>query len=200
MRTNSRPQLLRIRLKPREFFLQKGIDIPGSVWARAQFPFKPQPFGIGGDRLHEKLFDPSVQSASLDRFLEDPARPLVYGVSSAPDDTTAKYFAAFLVQSYLEAVHASQAQVLWARLDSGYENKFVNQEPSLLVITGLCPNSTVVKLEKARDLLEQNSHIPRIVVVAGEDPITFFKTRLYYPIHNLFFHSNEIVKRKVEVI
>jgi hypothetical protein len=67
-------------------------------------------------------------------------------------------------------------------------------------VTGLSPNSTAVKLEKTRDLLEQNSHIPRIIVVAGEDPVTFLKSRLYYPVHNIFFHSPGVLKRKVEVI
>lgn len=193
-------QRIQIRVKPREMFLQRGIDIPGSVWAQGAFKFDPQPFGVGNERLNDKLFDASLQNDSLERFKADPSRPLVYGVSSAPDDSRAKYFAAYLVQHYLETVHASQTQVLWARLDSGFENKFLNIEPSLLVITGLSPNSTAVKLEKARDLLEHNSHLPRIVVIAGEDPITFMKSRLFYPVHNLFFHSAEIVKRKVEVI
>jgi len=193
-------QRIQIRVKSRETFLQRGVDIPGSVWTQPAFKFDPQPFAVGNERLNDKIFKESVQTESLERFKADPTRPLVYGVSAAPDDSRAKYFAAYLVQHYLENVHPSQTQVLWARLDSGFENKFLTVEPSLLVITGLSPNSTAVKLEKARDLLEQNSNIPRIVVVAGEDPVTFMKSRLFYPLHNIYFHSTQIVKRKVEVI
>jgi len=191
---------LLVKLKHREFFLQRGCDIPGSVWATQPFRFDPQPFGVGGERIHERLYEASVQQESLNRFLENPMAPLAYGVGSEPDDARAKMFAAWLVQAYLDQVHASYSTVLWARLDSGFENRFLQEEPSLLVLTGLSPNSTAVKLEKARDLLEKNTHIPRIVVVAGEDPITFFKTRLYSPIHNLFFHSQGVIKRRVEVI
>ena len=85
-------------------------------------------------------------------------------------------------------------------LTGGFENKSLNAEPSLLVITGLTPNSTPVKLEKARDLLEKHSNIPRIVVMAGEDPITFFMTRLYYSVNSIYYHSSALVKQRVEIV
>jgi hypothetical protein len=76
-----------------------------------------------------------------------------------------------------------------------------NQEQaSLLVLSNLTPNSTAAKLEKTRDMLEFYADIPRIVVIAGEDPITFFSRRLFWRVNNLFFLSSSLVKRKVEVV
>ena len=203
MSTSNQPSLpegrLQIKLKAREKFLIRGVDVPGYIWQERPFTFAPQDFAVGGERLHEKIYDSEVQTNSLARFLDKPTAPHVYGVASSPSDARAKYFAAFLVQTFLEKAPPNLV-VKWEAL---YGNTFANPaldlEPSLIVITGLSPNSSNTKLEKARDLLEKHSSIPRIVVLAGEDPITFFATRLYSPIHNLYFHSASTVKRRVEI-
>lgn len=190
---------INIRLKSRSRFLMRGVDIPGYIWQEPPFNFNPLDFGVGGDRIKEKVFDSEVQVKSLDRFLENPEYPSVYGVASAPSDQRAKYFAAFLVQNFLESAPLN-ATVRWDSLYGSFDNPGMSTEPSLLVITGLTPNSTPVKLEKARDLLEKHSGIPRIVVIAGEDPITFFMTKLFYRVNNLYFHSSALNKRRIEVV
>lgn len=188
-----------IKLKPRDRFLIRGVDVPGYIWQETPFRFDPMDFAVGGDRLKEKIFEGRLQRESLDRFLEDPTYPSVYGVASSPSDQRAKYFAAFLVQHYLEAAPLNRT-VKWESLHGGFDNQAMNFEPSMLVISGLTPNATAVKLEKARDLLEKHSGIPRIVIIAGEDPITFFSTKLYYPVHNIYHYSSALVRRRVEVI
>ena len=87
-----------IRLRARDRFLQRGINIPGYIWQESPFNFVPMDFAIGGDRLKEKFFDSDVQVKSLERWIEDPISPIVYGVGSSPSDQRAKYFAAYLVQ------------------------------------------------------------------------------------------------------
>lgn len=203
MSTANQPSLpegrIHIKLKAREKFLVRGIDVPGYVWQERPFNFAPEDFAVGGDRLHEKIFDSEVQSNSLARFLHNPRSPNIYGVASAPSDARAKYFAAYLVQQFVDK-SPPNLTVKWEHLyGDNFKNPALEYEPSLIVLTGLSPNSSNTKLEKARDLLEKHSAIPRIVVIAGEDPVTFFSTRLFCPVHNLYFHSSAIVKRKVEI-
>lgn len=188
-----------IKVKPRDFFMMRGIDIPGYIWQEPSFKFDPKDFGVGGGRLNEKIFESDIQTQSLDRFTEDPTAPIVYGVGSAPSDQRAKYFAAYLVQTFLE-VAPLNATVLWETVYSGYKNTAIDASPSMLVVSGLTPNSDARKLEKARDLLEKNGDIPRIVIVAGEDPITFLSTRLFCSVKGIFFHCSPLSRRKVETI
>jgi hypothetical protein len=190
---------VKIKLRARERFLERGVDIPGYIWQEAPFPFKPHPFAVGSDRLNDRIFNPDVQIESHDRFLENPTENIIYGVASAPSDQRAKFFAAHLVQTFLDRAPPN-VTVRWENLYSSFSNPALDAQPSLLVITGLNPNALPVKLEKARELLEKHWGIPRIVVIAGEDPVTFFSTRLYCSVNSIYFHSSTMVKRKVEVL
>lgn len=188
-----------IKLRARDRFLQRGVEVPGYIWQERPFHFNPLPFAVGGDRMNERIFNPEIQLESLSRWRENPTKNIIYGVASAPSDLRAKYFAAFLVQVYINNAPPNTS-IRWEPLYSSFNNPALMAEPSLLIITGLTPNSTPVKLEKARDLLEKHSGIPRIVVVSGEDPVTFFSTRLYSSLNSLYFHSSDLVKRTVEVV
>jgi hypothetical protein len=187
-----------IKLESKDFFYTHGVSVPGNLWAERPFKFNPSDFVVGGDRLQEKMFLADVQATSLERFVEDPEAAIIYGVASAPNDSNAKVFAAYLVQTYLQ--HKGHARVKWEQLYGDFSNKSLSYDYDLLVITGLTPNSTNVKLEKARDLLEHHCDIPRIVVIAGEDPITYFSTRLYKTVNNIYYHSSKLVKSKIEVV
>lgn len=188
-----------VKLKARERFLERGIDVPGYIWQERPFTFMPQDFAVESERLKEKVFPSELQIESLERFISDPTNNLIYGVASSPSDQRAKFFAAYLVQLFLEGAPPN-VSVRWENLYSTFNNPAMDAQPSLLVMTGLTPNAMPVKLEKARDLLEKHSNIPRIVVIAGEDPVTYFSNRLYSPLNNLYFHSSSLVKRKVEIV
>ena len=191
-----------INLKPREKFLAKGIDIPAHVWRERAFSFKPTPFGVQSEKLNDRIIGAETQYNSIESFAANPLAPCVYGVSSAPSDDKAKYFAAFLVQTFVIGVPATHNNIVWHYLYGDLKNPLLTSgsRPNLLVLTGLSPNSSNYKLEKARDLLEHFSDIPRIVVIAGEDPITFFATRLYHKLTHLYYHSASIVKRRIECV
>jgi hypothetical protein len=49
----------------------------------------------------------------------------------------------------------------------------------LLVLTNLTADSTPEKIEKAVDLLQMYSNIPRVLLVSGADPLDFAVNRLY---------------------
>lgn len=194
--------MTKILLKDRSKFLSKGVFIPESIWRTKPFTFSPITFGVNTEKLTDKLVGPDVQRKSLQNFIDAPYAPWIYGIASAPSDDIAKYFAAYLVQQFILHSPPSRNTISWHHLYSDFKNSLIenDEKPSLLVITGLTPNSTSPKLEKARDLLEHFDNIPRLVVIAGEDPITFFATRLHYKLTNLFFSSSSLVKRKIEAV
>jgi hypothetical protein len=191
----------KIKLRKRDFFVQRGATIPGHIWKEQPFKFDPVTFAVEDEKLEKRFFEASVQEKSLQGFLENPAAPHVYAVASEPNDSRALYFAAYLVQCYLESTQPPW-RVAWENLYGGFSNKLLDAEiePSFLVLSNLSPNSTNVKLEKARDLLTYYAHIPRVVVIAGEDPITFFARRLFFKTGRIFFHSSSIIKRQVQVV
>jgi len=47
------------------------------------------------------------------------------------------------------------------------------------VLSGCAENDTNMKTEKVRDLLSMYSHIPRVLVVGGTDPVAYSKTKLH---------------------
>lgn len=192
-----------IRLKPRDFFENRGVEIPASLWREPPFKFDPQPFGLSTAKFEEKFYLAAVQEDSLSGFVKDPFEPIIYGVGSAPNDSKAKLFAAYLVQQFLEQAHPSNT-VLWLSM-AMYNNQDKIREafsrtPSLIVVSGISPNSNNYKLEVLKELLDHHENIPRIVIVSGEDPISFLFGRMYIACNRVFFYSSAIVKRQIEII
>lgn len=59
------------------------------------------------------------------------------------------------------------------------EDHKLERDCRLLVISNLAENSTAMKVEKARDLLDKFSHIPRILTVGGIDPVLYSRNVLH---------------------
>lgn len=181
--------------------------VPGSVWRQSPFKWDPMTFACESEKLNEKFIEPSVQNESLLRFMHEPDLPMIYGVSGNPDDMKAKLFAAYLVQVHQQRM-GLKANVVWFTMYGGFDNPLLKEydpidgktDPSMLIISNLTPNAPGLKLDKTRDLLERFSDIPRVVVSAGEDPISFLTTRLYSPVHGLAYFSEALIKKRVEVI
>jgi hypothetical protein len=181
--------------------------VPGSVWKQGPFKWDPMAFACESEKLNEKVIEPIVQNKSLLQFMSEPDLPLIYCVSGNPDDAKAKLFAAYLVQIHQQRL-GLKANVVWHTMFGGFDNPLLKEydlidgkaEPSMIVISNLTPNSPGLKLDKTRDLLERFENIPRIVVVAGEDPMSFMTTRLYSAINGLAYFSESLVKKKIEII
>lgn len=190
----------RILLKnPETFFDERGIRVPRMVNRQAPFKFRPNTFTVGGKKMNEKVYNPSAQIQSLTGYLKNPLSPIVYGVGSQSNPSMALYFAAYLVQKFCEITHSSN-YVQWVRPSDILNESTVRNSPSLLVISGLTPNTPSYRLDKVFQLLDEWDNIPRIVVVTGEDPITYFATRLHYKLDRIFFHDENVAKREVEVV
>jgi hypothetical protein len=79
-------------------------------------------------------------------------------------------------------------EFVWHSLYGGYSDELRDDKTasderlkkcSLLVLSNLAENSTAIKVEKARDLLNRYSHLNRIVVTAGMNPVEYAKTVLH---------------------
>ena len=125
---------------------------------------------------------------------------MVYIVCGNPDDSKAKYFAAHLALAHKQK-YAHRADIHWEPVFGGFDNPMLRKEiePTMLILSNLAENSTNVKLEKAKDLIEKYPNIPRVVVCSGEDPISFAATKLYVPAHGIAYFSNSLVKKVQEV-
>lgn len=181
--------------------------VPGDVWRQKFFAYKPTGFTAKSPELERgeddvpPVFDAKVQKDSLLAFLSDPTLPMTYIVTG--DEGMCEYFAAFLIQAHQERVGGG-AVVEWERIYNTYTNRLfktygerpnVNTDPSMIVLSDLSPLSNETALGKARDILSRFSDIPRVVVAAKEDPISFAATRLYAKtINAVAYFQNPLIK------
>ena len=172
--------------------------VPSSVWAQKPFKFDPAGFIPESPRIEKKIVEASAQTKSLTSFVQDPTRPMIYIVAGNPDDSKAKYFAAYLVAVHVQRLQV-KSNVVWDVLHGGWDNLTLKAEPmSMLVLSNLTDQSSKVKLEKARDLVEKWSTIPRILVCAGEDPISF-ATRMRIAAHGIAYFWSKNNKMVQEI-
>lgn len=191
---------MKIKIPPQSAFSSRGAVVPGSVWKEPGFTFTPRDYVPSGcPRLTEKVMAAGKQTDSLNRFLEDPSRPAVYGVGSAPADNKARYFAAFLVQSYLE--RSVSHSVIWEPLHVaiGPSSALKARTPTFLVLENIFDNTSSARLEKLRDLLLDYDSIPRVVITSGIDPFSMITGKLGYRMDGIFFHAEKSFKQ-VEVV
>ncbi len=198
-----------IKVAPRSFFLERSVEIPQWIWRQGSFRFHPAPFSPNSKRLTRKIIDPSQQMRAYSSWREDPTRfdGSTYFCASEPNDQYAAYFAVHLIQLWLKATEKTNRvpYVRWITCQSPDwkigRSLIEDDAPcDLLVISNLTPNSGRTRLERVRDLVLSVPSIPVILVVAGEDPISFGTQRLHLPVNAIFFHSSQLVKRHVEVI
>lgn len=189
---------MRISNNKMEWYSSKGVRVPHAFLEHRPFTFDPEDIKVGksGSYLKQRILPLEKQEAGLNNWLKNPSKPIVYGVGSEPSDAAAKYFAAHLVQKYVESVH--NRKVIFHHIYSGYSSPLItNEEPcTLLVLSGLSLDSTQSKIDKCVDLLEYYSNIPRIVVCSGVDPITFFSLRLKTKLHSFFHKVSSTVDRE----
>lgn len=190
-----------IKCNPKEWFDERGAVLPWNFLEHKPFRFLPEDFSIGrkDSYLKPRVIDLEKQETSLDNWTRNPTKPIVYGVGSEPTDSKARYFASYLIQRYVEAV--PNRKVIIHHVYSGFESPLIKNEEqcTLLVLHGLRPDSTAGKIEKCVDLLEFYKDIPRIVLVSGTDPITFFSTRLRTKIHSVYHDVAKTVNKEFAI-
>lgn len=182
--------------------LARGVDYTtilrrGSVFDVEKALTKMEP----NEKFPYKSISINKQLNAFDSILENPLRgSYVFGIGSVSTDLAAKQVAITIMNSafrtYMFSTYYQKKDYpLWHKVygslgdplrDSQKEN------PSMLIISNVAENSTNIKIEKTRDLLEKFSNIPRIVVVSGQNPATFFAEKLHFPMKaGLFLTDDE---------
>ena len=132
----------------------------------------------------------------LSSILDHPLRSsYTIGISSFPSDLRAKYLAVMIMSAALDAYKTShkpgRGMPLWHRVYGGLQDTLrdrpIAEMPCMLIITNVGPDSTSMKMEKVRDLLEKFSDIPRIVVTGRDPPCNLFANRLQFPMKAGFY-------------
>lgn len=139
------------------------------------------------------------QARHLATLFRNPLRghPII-GIGSFPSDLRARMLAlnimerAIAVQDMAKRGRlAIRDYPLWHKVYGGLgdplRDKGLPDNPSMLIISNVDIDSTAFKIEKVRDILEKNTHIPRVVVVSGSDPMTFFARKLHLPMDYGFY-------------
>lgn len=143
--------------------------------------------------MHSRTISVVKQIRALTSVVENPIRArYAICLNSFPSDLYAKYLAVHIFQLATEAWakrhKPGRTMPLWHRVYGGLsdplrDKRETDEIPSLLVISNVNDTSSNFKLEKVRDLLEKYSDVPRIIVTSSRDPITFFSTKLHYPLN-----------------
>ena len=143
-------------------------------------------------RMNTKVVTVGKQENALRKILANPIRAnYVLGISSFPSDLLAKHLAIEITYRALQAWQKrhkpGRTMPTWHRVFGGFNDQLrdkpIDENPSLLILSNVNEASSAYKLEKVRDILEKYSHVPRIVVMSGADPISFFASKLYSPIN-----------------
>lgn len=127
------------------------------------------------------------QIEACHKLLINPLRgnPIV-GIGSMVTDDRAKFLAMSFMDEAIDQMkkgsHRGKLLPVWHRVMGGYQDELRDSKErkniSMLIIANVGPDSTPQKIEKVRDLLERYDHIPRIVVVNGSDPVSFFAEKI----------------------
>lgn len=164
------------------------------VFANAAQQIKPK---IPGSRV--KSIGTRRQSDMLTDLLENPLRgnPII-AIGSHPSDQRAKLLAvnimyrAILYQDKFYATQRGRQEYpLWHKVYGGLRDELRDDglpgRPSMLIYSNIDVHSTNYKLEKLRDLLEKYNDVPRVVIVAGCDPVEFFGTKIHLSVSKAFY-------------
>lgn len=136
---------------------------------------------------------PSEQRRVFEQTIKYPTKTAYLYVIGAKNTDLLPKIAAFLI--YKSAFNLATSPY-WHYIDGSFKDKLRDDEnfrsysvpsPNLLVLTGLATNSSAIKFDKCRDLLEMYSNIPRIVVVQGENPLTFNDNHLFMTVNRALF-------------
>lgn len=188
--------------------LLKSRGVDGYAFSMARSPFvvedafiriKPQVNWLPEDFVLRSI-SVGKQINNLQRVLANPLRgSYTAAIGSYPSDTRAKLIAVNIMNAAIDAQIAGKlrgrAYPLWHRLYGGLYDPLRDSKDtqllSMLIITNVGVDSSQNKLEKLRDLMERYDTTPKIVVVNGVDPVTFFAERVRLPLNYAFYCSAE---------
>lgn len=181
----------------------RGVD--GYAFSLARNPFvledaltriSPKPIDWLPDETVLKPMSIARQIKSADSLMNNPLRGnSITCIAGHPSDVRAKVIAANIfnraIELQMEGAAKGKAYPLWHKLYGGFSDKLRDSDDldpcSMLFLSNISIDSTAPKLEKLRDLLEKYDNIPKVVIVNGCDPITFFASKVRMPLRHAIY-------------
>lgn len=199
---------LKFKFDTQRMKILKNRGVDGSPLSLARSPFslddalvriRPETTWLPED-FNMKAITVKRQVSDLDKLLNNPLHgSYIAAIGSYPSDVRAKLLALNLfnnaIDMQMQGSHRGKAYPLWHRLYGNLGDPVRDKEQehiSMLVITNVGADSSNIKLEKLRDLLEMYDNIPRIVVVNGTDPVSFFAEKIRKELRYAFYLNAEI--------
>jgi len=161
--------------------------------------WEPKAFVLENPKLKSRIIEETVIEEGRQAFEENPRQPLTYVVAGNPDDAEALYYAFYLMEVHKRAVRFANPLCVPVLGNFDPVLKPGGSTPTMLVMHNLSPLSSNLKYEKVRDTLAQFPRIPTVLVVAGEDPISF-AARIHVPCHALAYFTAKTFTAVQEVI
>lgn len=156
--------------------------------------------------IESSLYRTKVRRVSINkqiqRFIEYHNNPVrgnqLMAISSFPTDLRAKNVALAIfsnaVRQYYEKRKTSrtiskQVPPMWHNIGGGFKDVLLDTDikPSFLVLANVFEDSTPLKVEKLRDILVKHDDIPRIVVTAQVDPVSFMLGKLKHHCNSFLY-------------
>ncbi len=196
-----------------DILLKRGVDYINLMRPKTSIDLAGMimPIEIDAPGLTPRTIRVSKQLSSLETIAADPTRGhYTLGISSFPSDTSAKQLALYLMIKAVTKQFEKNSRhfyPLWHKLYGFPKDKLRDAElpkeklPSILIVSNITKDISQMKLEKLRDLLEMYCSIPKIVVMGGIDPITFFSTKLHLSLSaGIYLNTETQPYRKTRVV
>lgn len=180
-----------MKFSEQETKLMRVRGLPGYILSETEFKVDDfiQTYTSTLEKLTPMTIKKTNQVKYLKDILEDPTHaPYTACISSEPNDLRAKIIGSQIMQRCIQ----EDKEVLWHTVIGGYKDdlrdntKYWKRKLDCLIIANFLPDSTEMKYEKVRDLLELYSDIPRIILTTQAEPYAFFNAMgipLNYGIH-----------------
>lgn len=151
--------------------------------------FKPAVSGVKTRNIGEPK-----QLEYYARIMSNPLKGSgTYVLNSFPTDLRAKQLATVIMNKTIDhhndinnKFRKGRNLPMWIKLVGYGGPDLIKQirevNPCALFISNLNDESTSHKIEKLRDILEVFDSIPKYIITAGQDPLTFFARKLFYPV------------------
>ena len=180
--------------------LLRSLGMPGYLMRESGFTLDEyiRSYVHSPSNMKPKAVSLEDQLGSYDVMLKTGTRqaykhPYLACVSSEPNDLKAKIIVASVMLNIMikhGVESGSKYLPKWHTVLGGFDdslkgrvlNKDSQNHNGLLILSNVIPDSTQVKKETLRDLLELHSSVPRIVVTTGSDPMSFFNS-LGFPLN-----------------
>lgn len=172
--------------------------LPGYLLQERQFKLKEYigNYTSSTDGLKPMPVKAKEQLDHYAKIIDDPTHAsYVAAFCSDPNDLKAKALGAAVM---LEALRRDLS-VHWHTVVGGFRDP-MRDKPSmfrkhdLIILSNLPYDSTDVKWEKARDILEIFSDTPRIVITTGCEPITLFNEIGYHLNYSLWLRGSRTMR------